>query len=258
VRDSAAMLDAVHGPEPTSPYVAPAPERPFLQEVGRDPGRLRIAFTDKSPFGDAIDPEIAAAVREIATLLAGLGHHVEERAPDLAADPAAVMATIVGANTALTVRFTEARFGRAMTDRDFEILTLASAHNAQKTTATDYVAAQLSAFQISRGLAAFFETCDVFLCPTLCAPPLRIGELNTMSQDLSHIAPILRRYMPATSMFNMSGQPAMSVPLAWNKAGLPLGMMFAARFGDEATLFRLAAQLEQERPWKDRLPPVCA
>jgi amidase len=258
VRDSAAMLDAVHGAEPTSLYVAPPPERPFLQEVGRDPGRLRIAFTDKSPYGDAIDPEIAAAVREIAALLASVGHDVEERAPALAADPAAVMATVVGANTALTVRLAEARFGRAMTDRDFEILTLASAHNAQKTTATDYVAAQLSAFQISRGLAAFFESCDVFLCPTLCAPPLRIGELNTMSQDLSHIAPILRRYMPATSMFNMSGQPAMSVPLAWNKAGLPLGMMFAARFGDEATLFRLAAQLEQERPWKNKLPPVCA
>jgi amidase/6-aminohexanoate-cyclic-dimer hydrolase len=79
-----------------------------------------------------------------------------------------------------------------------------------------------------------------------------------MSNDLSHIAPILRRYMPGTSMFNMSGQPAMSVPLAWNKAGLPLGMMFSARFGDEATLFRLAGQLEQERPWKSRLPPVCA
>ena len=78
-------------------------------------------------------------------------------------------------------------------------------------------------------LAAFFESCDVFLCPTLCSPPLRIGELNTMSEDLSHIAPILRRYMPGTAMFNMSGQPAMSVPLAWNKAGLPLGMMFAAR-----------------------------
>ena len=105
-------------------------------------------------------------------------------------------------------------------------------------------------------LADFFETCDVFLCPTLCSPPLRIGELNTMSEDLSHIAPILRRYMPGTAMFNMSGQPAMSVPLAWNKAGLPLGMMFSARFGDEATLFRLAGQLEQARPWKDKLPPV--
>jgi amidase len=258
VRDTAAMLDAVHGPEPSSLYVAPAPERPFLQEVGRDPGRLRIAFTDKSPYGDAIDPEIAAAVREIAAMLAGLGHHVEERAPTLAADPAAAMSTIVAANTALTLRFAEARFGRAMTDADFETLTLASALIAQNTTATDYVAAQLSAFQISRGLATFFQSCDVFLCPTLCSPPLQIGELNTMSPDLSHIAPILRRYIPATSMFNMSGQPAMSVPLAWNAAGLPLGLMFAARFGDEATLLRLAAQLEQERPWKNKLPPVCA
>jgi amidase/6-aminohexanoate-cyclic-dimer hydrolase len=79
-----------------------------------------------------------------------------------------------------------------------------------------------------------------------------------MSEDLSHIAPTLRRYMPATSMFNMSGQPAMSVPLAWNKAGLPLGMMFSAKLGDEATLFRLASQLEQERPWRDKLPPVRA
>jgi amidase len=258
VRDSAAMLDAVHGPEPSSPYVAPPPERPFAQEVGRDPGRLRIAFTDRSPYGDAIDPEIAAATREIASLLAGLGHHVEERALALAADPAAVMSTIVGANTALTVRLAEARFGREMTDSDFEVLTLATAHNAQMKTSTDYVAAQLTVFQIARGLAAFFETCDVFLCPTLCLPPLRIGELDTMSPDLSHIAPLLRRYIPANSMFNMSGQPAMSVPLAWNAAGLPLGMMFAARFGDEATLFRLAAQLEQERPWKDKLPPVCA
>lgn len=258
VRDSAAMLDATHGPEPSSLYVAPPPERPFAEEVGRDPGRLRIAFTDKSPYGDTIDPEIAAATRDVAILLAGLGHDVEERTPALAADPAVVMATIVSANTALNVRVAEQRFGRPMTDRDFEALTLASAHNAQKASATDYVAAQLTAFQISRGLAAFFENCDVFLCPTLCSPPLRIGELNTMAKDLSHIAPILRRYMPATSLFNMSGQPAMSVPLAWNKAGLPLGMMFSARFGDEATLFRLAAQLEQERPWKDKLPPICA
>lgn len=258
VRDSAAMLDAVCGPEASSPYVAPPPQRPFALEVGREPGRRRIAFTDKSPYGDAIDPEIAAAVRDVATLLAGLGHHVEERAPVLGADPAIVMGTIVGANTSLTVRLTEQRLGRKATDSDFERLTLAMVQNAQAQTATDYVAAELGAFQISRGLATFFETCDVFLSPTLCAPPLRIGELDPMSEDPSHIVPILRRYMPGTSMFNMSGQPAMSVPLAWNKAGLPLGMMFAARLGDEATLFRLAAQLEQARPWKDKLPPVCA
>jgi len=258
VRDSAVMMDAIHGAEPSSLYVAPPPQRPFSQEVGRDPGRLRIAFTDRSPYGDAIDPEVAAAVRDVAAMLAKLGHHVEERAPALAADPAAVMTVIVGANTALTVRQTEARFGRKMTGNDFEVLTLASAHNAHKTSATDYVAAQLAAFQISRGLAEFLGSCDVFLCPTLCSPPLKLGELNTMSEDLSHIAPILRRYMPATAMFNMSGQPAMSVPLAWNKAGLPLGMMFSAKLGDEGSLFRLASQLEQERPWKDKLPPVCA
>ena len=117
VRDSAVMMDAVHGPEPSSPYVAPPPLRPFSQEVGRDPGKLRIAFTDKSPYGDAIDPEIAAAVREIASLLEGLGHHVEERAPPLAADPAAVMTTIVGGNTAVTVRLIEQRLGRAATER---------------------------------------------------------------------------------------------------------------------------------------------
>ena len=176
VRDSAVMMDAIHGPEASSPYVAPPPERPFSQEVGRDPGQLRIAFTDKSPYGDAIDPEIAAAVREVAGTLEGLGHHVEERAPTLAADPAAVMTTIVGGNTALTVRMIEQRFGRTMTEHDLEILTLASARKAQKTTATDYVAAQLAAFQISRGLAMFFETCDVFLVRRCALPPLRIGE----------------------------------------------------------------------------------
>jgi amidase len=258
VRDSAVMLDAVCGPEASSPYVAPPPERPFAQEIGRDPGKLRIAFTDRSLYGDEIDPEIAAAVHDVATLLAGLGHHVEERAPGLVADPGPLMGTIVGANTALSVRMAELRFCRAMTANDFEILTLAMARNAQAQTATDYVAAQFGAFQISRGLANFFAHIDVFLCPTLCTPPLRLGELNPMSEDPAHILPILRRYMPWTSMFNMSGQPAMSVPLAWNKAGLPLGMMFAARFGDEATLFRLAAQLEQARPWKDKRPPVCA
>src|SRR5689334_2791256 len=168
VRDSAVMMDAIHGAEPSSPYVAPPPERPFSQEVGRDPGKLRIAFSDRSPYGDAIDPEIAAAVRDVASLLAGLGHHVEEKAPVLAADPAAVMSTIVGSNTALTVRLIEQRLGRAATENDFEMLTLAFAHNAQKTTATDYVAAQLDAFRIARALAEFFETCDVFLSPTLC------------------------------------------------------------------------------------------
>ncbi len=257
VRDSAAMLDATHGPEPSSPYHAPAPERPYLEEARREPGRLRICFADKTPSGGTIDPEIAAAVRDVARMLEKLGHHVEERAPKLPANPADVMMKITGANTALSVRLAEAQFGRKMTEADFEHLTLASAVNAGKTSGVDYVEAQLAAFQISRALAEFFADVDVFLSPTLCQPPLKLGVLDTMG-DLKNISPVLGEYMPGTSMFNMSGQPAMSVPLAWNAAGLPLGMMFAAKFGDEATLFRLAAQLEAERPWKDRKPGVCA
>jgi len=258
VRDSAAMLDAIQGPETSSPYQAPPPERPFLEEVSRDPGKLRVAFTDRSTFGDAIDPEIAASVRDVAAMLAKLGHHVEERAPVLPQDPARTIATIVAANTALVVRLTEQKIGRALTDRDFERLTLANAVNGNKQSGTDYVEAQLHAFQIARAAAEFMETCDVFLSPTLCMQPLRIGEINTMADELGPIGPLIRRYIPGTNMANMSGQPSMSVPLAWSKSGLPLGMMFTARFGDEATLFRLAAQLEKERPWKDRRPPVCA
>lgn len=258
VRDSAAMLDAIHGAEATSPYVAPAPERPFVLEVGRDPGRLRISFTDVSPYGEAIDPEVANAVRDVASMLAKLGHHVEQRAPALPADPAIVMAAIVGANTALSVRLAEQRLGRAMTDQDFERLTLAMSANARKSSAMDYVTMQLAAFEISKALAAFFRDCDIFLSPTLCQPALKVGELDTMAADLSHVSPVLRRFMPGTSMFNMSGQPAMSVPLAWTASKLPIGISFAARYGDEATLFRLAAQLESERPWRHRRPQICA
>jgi amidase/6-aminohexanoate-cyclic-dimer hydrolase len=258
VRDSGVMMDAVCGPEASSPYVAPPPERPYSEEVRRDPGVLRIAFTDRSPYGEPIDPEIAAAVRDTARLLEGLGHRVEERAPVLPGDPAQVISAIVTANTALNVRMAERRFGRPMTSDDFEALTLAMNANARKLSSIDYVAAEFDVFRISRALAEFFTGYDVFLSPTMCQPPVRLGELDSTAHDLSQIGPRLRAYMPGTSMFNMSGQPAMSVPLAWSNAGLPLGMMFAARFGDEATLFRLAAQLEQARPWKDRLPPLHA
>ena len=248
------------GPSHQAPMHAPPPERPFSQEVGRDPGQLRIAFTDKSPYGEAIDPEIAAAVREVASLLARLGHHVEERAPTLAADPAVVMTTIVGGNTALNGADDEQRFGRAMTDNDLEILTLACAHNARTTSARPIMSQpNLRHSTFRAGFATFFETLRRLPLVRRCARRRCVSARSTRCRKICRIsAPILRRYMPGTSMFNMSGQPAMSVPLAWNKAGLPLGMMFAASFGDEATLFRLAGQLEQERPWKDRLPPVCA
>ena len=190
------MLDAIQGPEACSPYVAPPQARPYLEETRRDPGRLRIAFTDRTPYGEAIDPEIAAAVRDVAVMLERLGHHVEERAPALPLDPAQVLAAIVGANTGLTVRLAEQAVGRAVTDRDFERLTLAMAANARKASGIDYVEAQLGAFRIARSLADFFESCDVLLSPTLCRPPVRIGELDTMAGDLSHISEVLGATCP--------------------------------------------------------------
>jgi len=230
VRDSAAMLDAIHGPEPSSLYVAPPPEA-FRQEVGRDPGRMRIAFTDKSPYGDTIDPEIAAAVREVASLLAGLGHHVEERAPVLAADPAAVMSTIVSANTALNVRVAEQRFGRTMTDSDFEILTLASAHNAQKATATDYVEAQLSAFQISRDWRRSFRAA-MYSCARRFARH-RCGSAN--STRCRKICRISRRSCGAicTTAHVQHVRPARDV----DAAGMECGRI-AARHDVRRTLWR--------------------
>jgi amidase len=257
VRDSAAMLDATAGPEPGNPYVAPPPERPFLDEVGREPGRLRIAFTDRAPDGAAIDPEIVQAVRDVADLLAGLGHLVEERAPALSLDPALLIRAIVAAQVGLTLRQRAAVIGRDITGDDVERVTLASATQAQTLGAVDYAEAVAGVHQIGRDLARFFATCDVFLSPTLCLPPLELGALDTMTEDLAGYRELLLRYIPGTAMFNMSGQPAMSVPLAWSQTGLPLGLMFSARYGDEATLFRLAGQLEAERPWRDRKPLVC-
>jgi amidase len=257
VRDSAAMLDATAGPELGNPYVAPPPERPFLDEVGRDPGRLRIAFTDRAPDGAAVDPEIAQAVRDVADLLAGLGHHVEERVPALSLDPAALIRTIVAAQVSLTLRQRAAVIGRDITGDDVERITLATATLAETTGAVDYAAAVAGIHQVGRDLARFFSGCDVFLSPTLCLPPLKLGALDPMTEDLAGYRDLLLRYIPGTAMFNMSGQPAMSVPLAWSQTGLPLGLMFSARYGDEATLFRLAGQLEQARPWRDRRPPVC-
>jgi amidase len=258
VRDSAAMLDATHGPELGSPYVAPPPQRPFLDEIGREPGKLRIAFTDCHPDGSAIDPEIAAAVRDTAALLEALGHSVTEGAPKTTIDLAWVTRTIISSSTSLLLRRRETQLGRAIGSEDVEFITLAMQSVAAHISGADYVAATEAMHQLGREFAQFFENVDVFLSPTLCMAPLELGKLDMMSRDVQAYVALIRRYVPGTALFNASGQPSMSVPLAWSKSGLPLGMMFTARFGDEATLFRLAAQLEQERPWKNRKPLICA
>jgi amidase len=258
VRDSAALLDATQGPEFGSPYQAPAPDRPYLAEVGVDPGRLRIAFSDRHPDGSAIDPEVAAATRGAAALLEGLGHRVQEKAPAVALDGGAAFRAIASANLASTLSQRAAEIGRALTLDDLEFVTFAMFGIGAKTSAPDYVAAITAVHQLGRQLAQFFSDVDLLLTPTLCLPPLRLGELDMESRDLEAYGHLIGRYAPWTSMFNMSGQPSMSVPLAWSKDGLPLGMMLSARYGDEATLFRLAGQLEQARPWRGKRPAVTA
>lgn len=258
VRDSAALLDATHGGELGSPYAAPAAQRPFLEEVAREPGKLRIAFTDRRPDGSAIDPEVVAAVRNTAALLENLGHSVVEGAPKTSIDVGATNRAILSSNTALLLQRRESQLGRAIGLEDIEYITFAIRSAAAHVRGADYVAADDAMHQLGREFAQFFEKVDVFLSPTLCLPPLKLGQLDMMNHDVDAYMALIARYVPGTSLFNISGQPSMSVPLEWSKSGLPLGMMFSARFGDEATLFRLAAQLEQERPWRHKRPPTCA
>jgi amidase/6-aminohexanoate-cyclic-dimer hydrolase len=258
VRDSAALLDATHGPEPGSPYAAPAPERPFLDEVAREPGRLRIGFWDRRPDGAAIDAEVAAAVRDVAALLEKLGHRVEEAAPPAIPEAGAASRAIIAAQTALNLRKREAERGRPIGADEIEFITAAIRDIGLKMNGADHAAAIDAMHQVGRRLAPLGQRFDALLWPTTCLPPIELGRLNMNSPDIEAYVALIARFVPGTSLFNMTGQPSMSVPLAWTRSGLPLGMMFSGRFGGEGMLFRLAAQLEQARPWRDKKPPVCA
>jgi amidase len=276
VRDSAAMLDATHGPELGDPYMAPPPARPFLQEVGAAPGRLRIAFSTGSLFGKKVHPDCVAAVRDAAKLCQELGHEVVEDVPrlDWGELVRAYLVTVI-ANVSLEAEEIGKRSKKAPNPADFEPSTWALVQLGRMLTAVELQRARNATHRASRQVAAFFERYDLFLDATLAYPPVRIGELALKSAELAALAvlrrapvkPVFLRLLdelaanslertPNTQLFNQTGQPAMSVPLSWNAAGLPIGVQFAARFGDEATLFRLAAQLEQARPWSGRRPPV--
>jgi amidase len=259
VRDSAALLDATSGPAAGDPYWAPPPARPFLQEVGRPPGRLRIAFTREAPNGVTVHPDCVAALEDAARLASSLGHDVEERAPSLDFMSALRAFTVLyAASAARTVGDVETFAGMSVPREMFEPLTWGLAEMGKKIDAGEYLLALREIQRVSRDLARFFETADVWLTPTLAEPPVPIGTFDATDE-----APLLGfvragEFAPFTPLLNATGQPAMSVPLFWSAVGLPIGTQFVARFGDEATLFRLAAQLEEARPWRDRRPPIAA
>ena len=257
VRDSAALLDATSGPDVGDPYWAPPPPGPFLAEVGRAPGRLRVAFTVKPWVDVPVDGECADAARAAARLCASLGHHVEEARPEIDAS-ALGQATriIVGANVRAQLETRAAALGRPLTEADVERVTWARAEDGRKASAADYARAMAVVHRTGRAVARFFVGYDILLSPTMCQPPHRLGVLDMSNTDDKAYLGAVFASIGFTSLFNSSGNPAMSVPLGWSRRGLPLGVQFVAPFGAEGLLFRLAGQLESAAPWADRRPPL--
>jgi len=259
VRDSAALLDATSGPDVGDPYWAPPPARPFLQEVGADPGRLRIAFSAEAPTGTAVHPDCVSAVREAAALCVDLGHEVVETAPALSGELLIQpFITIWAAGCAMAVDGLALLTGRIATPDQFEPLTWALCEMGRRISASSYLIAVAVLQRVARDAGHFFVDYDVWLTPTLAEPPVPLGTFDSPPENPLKVLDRVAEFMPITPIANFTGQPAMSVPLFWNADGLPVGTHFMGRFGDEATLFRLAAQLEEARPWAGRRPPISA
>ena len=259
VRDSAALLDATSGPDVGDPYWAPPPARPFLQEVGAEVGKLRIAFTTTAPSGVQIYPDCIAAVNDAVRLCSDLGHEVVEAAPKIdGALMAPMFMTVWSAGCTWTIDGAAHALGRQPSADQFEPGTWALYQMGRAQTGAGYMMALAWIQAASREVARFMLDYDVWLTPTLGEPPLPIGSFDSPADN--PMAGMIRavQFVPFTPVCNMTGQPAMSVPLHWNDQGLPVGTHFVGRVGDEATLFRLAAQLEAARPWADRRPPVSA
>lgn len=280
VRDSAAMLDATAGPDIGAPYYAVPPASPFLNEVGPDPGKLRIAFTSKPFLNAVIHKDCIKGLEATARLCQDLGHEVVEATPQIDSKAfAKAFMTIVCVETRATIEEAEMLLNRKASSKDFEPSTWALGLLGKQCRAPDF-SQSLNLVQLTaRQLGEFFRKYDILLTPTLAMPPVATGELqpkgiravamkllgslnagrliNTLS-GIDVLAQHVFGFIPYTPLFNVTGQPAMSVPLHWNDDGLPIGMQFVGRYGDEATLFRLAGQLETARPWSDRIPPICA
>ncbi len=245
VRDSAALLDATSGPDLGDPYWAPPPARPFLTEVGADPGRLRIGYTTRTPEGDLGHPDCVAAA--------------ETDWPGFTPEVGAAIGTMISAAAAWAMRYWIRHLGREPGDGEIEPLNRALWQAGEQVTAGQWLLAVGDVQRFSRRVARFFTGFDAFLTPTMSSPPLPIGTMVSTPDDpwrSLQVSGQTVRY--AGIVANLTGNPAMSVPLWWNDDGLPIGVHVLGRFGDEATLIRLAAQFEAAQPWAGRRPAVHA
>jgi amidase len=257
VRDSAAMLDATGRPEPGSPYPPPPKARPYMEEIEASPGRLRIAWSSETPSGRPINPEIQAALEATAALLKGLGHEVFERG--LGIDYRALYASrgpAAAANFASGMERLIAQVGREPEEDELEPLTWSILKAGRRQAGADVMRSLQDTRMLNRRTLAAFEDIDIYLCPVLGEPVPEVGFIDPVNLEPKEVNRRQGRIYPYTPPFNYSGQPSMSLPLAVDSRGLPIGMMFTAKYADEATLFRLAGQLEKEAPWKDRRPAI--
>jgi len=262
VRDSAAILDATAGPMMGDPYWAPPPQRPFADEVGAAPGRLRIGLRTRTGNPDIpTHPDCEHAAREAAKLLESLGHHVEETYPEALDDRDSFgpFVALLSSWTARDIDAWQAKTGRAIGPRDVEPHNWAMAEIGRQISAPKYIESvvwlQAHARRIQQWWADGF---DLLLTPTLAEPPPPLGEFTSTPEN--PMAGVVRSgpFAVFTSAFNITGQPAISLPLHWNDAGLPIGVQLVAAYAREDLLLRVAAQLEQARPWASRRPPVYA
>jgi amidase len=263
VRDSARMLDAIGGYEEGDPYTAPTPAQPFGESFARPPRALRIGFMDRTPKGRGpLHPDCVTAVRDAAKLLESLGHEVELRHPDALDDPTFSdhFMTIIGAHTAQTLAVMAGMIGRPLVAKDVELWTWNAAEVGRRKSAIDYIDATEWINAYSRGVARFWrdDGFDLLLTPTLGAPPPPLGELLPDPAKPDDMFRKLLDFIPFTPTQNVTGQPAISLPLHWSASGLPIGVQLVGAYGAEDLLLRLAAQLEIARPWAERRPPVSA
>ena len=262
VRDTAGVLDAIAGNMPGDPYSAPPQRRPFVQEVGAAPGKLRIGLMKRAPQGSApLHPDCAAAVAETARLLQSLGHTVEESHPAALDEPdfGRHFADVVAAHAVMTLDQLGTLFGRKLTPEDVEPWTWNFVARGIALSAAQYLAA-IHWLQVwTRRVAGWWSAgFDLLLTPTLAEPPVPLGTLVAVPGDPAAGLARLMNLIPFTPPYNVTGQPAVSLPLFWNAAGLPIGSQLVAGFGREDLLIQVASQLETARPWGERIPPISA
>ncbi|MFN2376463.1 MAG: amidase [Candidatus Binatia bacterium] len=264
VRDSAGILDVIRGAAPGDPYTAPPPSRPYRDEVGADPGRLRIGVFTRRPGTSSspapVHPDCAKAVAAAARTLESLGHQVEDAAPAVldATDDGSLL-TIFAVSIARDLDRWSARIGRTIALDEVEATTAMAAELGRGIGAARYVEAVENLQRYARELALWWEQgFDILVTPTLAEPPWPIGPLGPLGGPAMEVLRRWTEYSPFCMPFNVSGQPAVSLPLHWNDAGLPIGVQLVGAYGREDLLLRLSAQLEQALPWSQRRPATCA